>query len=76
MNMWWTFKGSLHAKSDPSNFPFGRKLRLRKKIDMLIALGKMKPSTLEYACRVTLLVKKDGSWWFCGNYRPFNLQTC
>ncbi len=35
----------------------------------------MKPSNSEYACRVTLPVKKDGSRHFCGDYRPLNAQT-
>ncbi len=42
---------------------------------MLVDLGKMRPSDSEYACRVTLPVKKDGSMRFCGDYRPFNAQT-
>jgi len=40
-----------------------------------ITLGKMKPNDSEYACRVTLSVKKDGSRRFCGDYRPVNRQT-
>jgi hypothetical protein len=40
---------------------------------VLVELGKMKPSDSEYAYRVTLLVKKDGSRRLCGDYRPFNL---
>ncbi len=35
----------------------------------------MKPSTSEYACRVILLVKKDGGYQFYGDYRALNLQT-
>jgi hypothetical protein len=49
--------------------------KVKKKIYALVDLGKVKPSDSEYACRVTLLVKKDGSRSFCGDYRPFNLQT-
>jgi len=41
---------------------------MKRQIDVLVDLGKMKPSNFEYACRVTLLVKKDGSRCLCGNY--------
>ncbi len=48
---------------------------MKRQIDVLVELGKMKPSDSEYACCVTLPVKKDGSRRFRGDYRPFNLQT-
>ncbi len=48
---------------------------MKRQIDVLVELGKMKPSSSEYVCRVTLLVKKDGSRRFCGDYRPLNAQT-
>ncbi len=48
---------------------------MKRQIDVLVDLGKMKPSNSEYACRVTLPVKRDGSRHFCGDYRPLNLQT-
>ncbi len=49
---------------------------MKRQIDVLVDLGKMKPSHYEYACHVTLLIKKDGSRRFCGDYQPLNTQTC
>ncbi len=48
---------------------------MKRQIDVLVDLGKMRPSNYEYACRVTLPVKKDGRRHFCGDYRPLNTQT-
>jgi len=49
--------------------------KVKRQIDVLVKLGKMRPSSSEYAYRVTLPVKKDGSRHFCGDYRPINAQT-
>jgi hypothetical protein len=46
---------------------------MKRQIDVLVNLGKMKPSNFEYACCITLLVKKDGSRHFCEDYQPFNI---
>jgi hypothetical protein len=48
---------------------------VKRQIDVMVDLGKMKPSDFEYACRVTLSVKRDGSRRFYGDYRPLNRQT-
>jgi hypothetical protein len=48
---------------------------MKRQIDILVELGKMRPNSSEYACRVILPVKKDGSRRFYGDYRPLNAQT-
>jgi hypothetical protein len=40
-----------------------------------MALSKIKPNSFAYVYKVTLLVEKDGSCHFCGDYMPLNLQT-
>jgi hypothetical protein len=45
---------------------------VKKQIDVLVDLGKMKPNNSEYTCHIALLIKKDGSRHFCGDYQLFN----
>jgi hypothetical protein len=45
----------------PNQLSFWEEAEVKRQIDALVALGKMKPSTSEYVCRVTLPVMKDGS---------------
>ncbi len=42
---------------------------------MLVKLGKMGASSLKYAYKVTLPMKKDGNECFCDDYQPLNIQT-
>ncbi len=63
------------CKASPGRLSYWEEVEVKMQIDVLVELGKMKPSSSEYACQVTLLVKKDGSRHFCGDYRPLNAQT-
>ncbi len=38
----------------PGRLSYWEKVEVKRKIDVLVDLGKMKPSNFEYACHVTL----------------------
>jgi hypothetical protein len=63
------------CKVAPGRLSYWEEAEVKRQIQVLVELGKMKPSDSAYTCRVTLPMKKDGSRRFCGDYRPFNLQT-
>jgi hypothetical protein len=63
------------CRATPGRLSYWEEAEVKRQIDVLVDLGKMKLSNSEYACRVTLPVKIDESIRFCGDYRPFNLQT-
>jgi hypothetical protein len=63
------------CKASLGRLSYWEEAEVKRQIDALVDLGKMKPSNSEYACRVTLPVKKDGSKRFCGDYWPLNTQT-
>jgi hypothetical protein len=48
---------------------------VKRQIDVLVDLGKMKLSNSECACYVTLPIKRDGNRHLCGDYQPLNMQT-
>ncbi len=56
------------CKASPGRLFYWEEAEVKRQIDVLVDLGKMKPSSSKYACRVTLPVKKDGSKRFCGDY--------
>jgi hypothetical protein len=58
----------------PGRLSYWEEAEVKRQIDVLVDLGKMRPNNFEYACRVTLPVKKDGSRRFCGDYQPLNAQ--
>ncbi len=68
-------QGFVPCRATPGRLSYWEEAEVKRQIDVLVDLGKMRPSNSEYACRVTLPVKKDRSMRFCRDYRPLNLQT-
>jgi hypothetical protein len=54
---------------------YWEEVEINRQIRILVDLGKIRKSASKYACIVTLLMKKNGSQRFFGNYRPLNHQT-
>jgi hypothetical protein len=52
---------------------YWEEVEVNRQIQALIMLGKMKNNDFEYACRVSLPVKKDSNRRFYGDYRPLNM---
>jgi hypothetical protein len=57
----------------PGQLSYWEEAEVKIHIDVLVNLGKMNPNNSEYACCVTLPIKKDGSRRFYGDYRPLNM---
>ncbi len=59
----------------PGWLSFWEEAEINRQIQALVDLGKMRKSASEYAYKVTLPMKKDGTCKFCGDYHPLNHQT-
>jgi hypothetical protein len=63
------------CRMTPRRLSYWEEAEVNRQTQALVDLGKMCKNASEYACRITLQMKKDGSQRFCGNYRPLNSQT-
>jgi hypothetical protein len=61
------------CKVSPGLLSYWEEIEVKRQIDVLVDLGKMRLSNSEYTCCVTLPAKRDGSMRFYGDYRPLNM---
>jgi len=62
----------LDIKQKPYRAPYSQRELLRQDLDHMLQAGVIKPSPSPWASPIVPLSKKDGSVWFCVDYRKLN----
>jgi hypothetical protein len=67
--------GSLPPNIRPYRHPFAQKNEIEKMVQELLIVGVIRPSTSPYSSLVVMVLKKEGSWRMCPNFRALNKLT-
>eukprot|EP00253_Pinus_taeda_P026929 PITA_26929 len=59
----------------PYRYPFAQKNEIEKIIKELLEVGVIHPSISPYSSPVVMVLKKDGEWRMCPNFRALNKLT-
>jgi hypothetical protein len=66
---------SLPPNIRPYHHPFSQKNEIEKMVQELLNVGVIHPSTSPYSSHVVMVLKKDGSWRMCPDFRALNKLT-
>jgi hypothetical protein len=55
--------------------PLHKKMKLKKMVQELLIASIIRPSTSHYSSPVVMVLKKEGSWRMCPDFRAFNKLT-
>jgi hypothetical protein len=67
--------GSLPPNIRPYRHPFAQKNEIEKMVQELLTAGVIRPSTSPYSSPVVMVLKKEGSWRMCPDFRALNKLT-
>jgi hypothetical protein len=67
--------GSLPPNIRPYRHPFAQKNEIEKMVQELLTVGVICPSTSPYSSPVIMVLKKEGSWRMCPEFRALNKLT-
>jgi hypothetical protein len=67
--------GSLPPNIRPYRHPFAQKNEIEKMVQELLTVGVIHTSTSPYSSPIIMVLKKEGSWRMCPDFRAFNKLT-
>jgi hypothetical protein len=67
--------GSLPPNICPYRHPFSQKNEIKKMVQKLLNAGVIHPSTSPYSSLVVMVLKKEGSWRMCPDFRALKKLT-
>jgi hypothetical protein len=67
--------GSLPPNIRPYCHPFSQKNEIEKMVKELLNAGIIRPSTIPYSSLVVMVLKKEGSWRMCPDFRALKKLT-
>jgi hypothetical protein len=59
----------------PYRHPFAQKNEIEKIVQKLLQAGVIRPSTNPYSCPMVMVLKKEGTWRMCPEFRALNKLT-
>jgi hypothetical protein len=68
-------QGSLPPNIRPYRHSFAQKNEIEKMVQELLAVEVIRPSTIPYSSLVIVVLKKEGSWRMCPDFRALNNLT-
>ena len=69
------FPGAQPPNVHPYRYSFTQKNEIEKIIKELLEAGVNRPSISPYSSPVVMVLKKDGEWWMCPDFRTLNKLT-